>query len=122
MNRSHIYASRLKIAAIHDAIRTWGDGARIVKVHVTLPEFKFPLRLEDFLDHFQHLRCRDEAGVGDIVGAEGHALFPAGERGGDELVELLELRVGKLFRRGFYYLCGVCYWSISGRHWFFRLC
>ncbi len=48
-----------------------------------------------FFDEAHDLAGGDMAGIGDVVDAEGHALFPAGEGGFDEFIQLRD-RIGRV--------------------------
>ena len=84
----HLDADAGEFGGGHDAVRARGFCGEFHEL-VFAGEELVLLRVDAaFFDEGDNFAGSDVAGIGDVVDAEGDAFFPAGEGGGDELVEL----------------------------------
>lgn len=74
-----------ELGRIEDAIGTRGLGGYPIEFLVVGPELEVARGGEVFLDQVDDLAGADESGVGDVVGAEGDAQFPAFDAGAGEV-------------------------------------
>ena len=70
---------------VEDAVGAGGFGGGLVEFGVAFPVGEGAGGPQDFLQQGDDLAGGDEAGVGEVVGAEGGAAFPEVEGGADEI-------------------------------------
>ena len=74
-----------KFRDVEDAVGTGGFCAGFVKLRVAFPERERTRGAENALDLLDDVARGDEAGVRDVVGAEGRAALPEIEGGAREI-------------------------------------
>lgn len=84
----HLDAGGGELVGGHGAVGARGLGGGAHELGLVAEELELLGGDAGLFDQLDDLAGSDFAGVGDVVDPERHALFPAGEGGGDELLEL----------------------------------